>query len=455
MSDSDSDDGRRSPARTDGSPELVGTVLELEIGPVAHGGWCVAHHDGKVVFVRHTLPGERVRAEVVEETARLLRADAIEVLAASPDRVTPPCPFAGPGRCGGCDWQHATLPAQRRLKAAVVEDQLRRIAGIERSVEVEPVPVPVEDEDAGEYVAEDAEGDADDGLGWRTRVQFAVRRDGAIGFRRHRSHDIEPVDECLIAHPEVEVLGIERRRWPGAARVEGIASAATGDRVVAVSGRGPRARVRVPRLAAPVRVLHGQPRPGPGLPYVREVAAGRTWQVSGAGFWQVHPGAAQALADAVLAGLAPRTDESVLDLYCGVGLFLGALADSVGPYAQLVGVEENALAVRDARHNLRDLPNAVVEQGRVDEVLKRLDQADLVVLDPPRAGVGADVVRQVAGLAGRGIAYVSCDPATLARDLGYFAEHGWEPAGLRAFDAFPMTHHVECVAILRRSAAHG
>ncbi len=435
----DSDDGTSSPARTDAGPELVGAVLELEIGPVAHGGWCVAHHDGKVVFVRHALPGERVRAHVVEETARLLRADAIEVLAASPDRVTPPCPFAGPGRCGGCDWQHATLPAQRRLKAAVVEDQLRRIAGIERSVEVEALPIPGEDE----YEDEDADGDgfADDGLGWRTRVQFAVRRDGAIGFRRHRSHDIEPVDECLIAHPEVEVLGIERRRWPGAARVEGIASAATGDRVVAVSGRGPRARVRVPRLAAPVRILHGEPRPGPGLPYVREVAAGRTWQVSGAGFWQVHPGAAQALADAVITGLAPRTEESVLDLYCGVGLFLGALANPVGTHAALVGVEENALAVRDARHNLRDLPNATVEQGRVDVVLKRLDQADLVVLDPPRAGVGADVVRQVAGLAGRAIGYVSCDPATLARDLGYFAEHGWELTGLRAFDAsLPFGH---------------
>ncbi|MFD2078402.1 tRNA/tmRNA/rRNA uracil-C5-methylase, TrmA/RlmC/RlmD family [Actinopolymorpha cephalotaxi] len=442
MNDSDGTDAHPDAGRERDPGGLVGTVLELEIGPVAHGGWCVAHHDGKVAFVRHALPGERVRAHVVEETARLLRADAIEVLAASPDRVTPPCPFAGPGRCGGCDWQHATLPAQRRLKAAVVEDQLRRIAGIERSVEVEALP-----EDPDEFGDEGA----DDGLGWRTRVQFAVRRDGAIGFRRHRSHDIEPVDECLIAHPEVEVLGIERRRWPGAARVEGIASAATGDRVVAVSGRGPKARVRVPRLAAPVRILHGQPRPGPGLPYVREVAAGRTWQVSGAGFWQVHPGAAQALADAVVAGLAPRTDESVLDLYCGVGLFLGALADSVGPSAPLVGVEENALAVRDARHNLRDLPNATVEQGRVDVVLGRLDQADLVVLDPPRAGLGVDVVRQVAGLAGRAIGYVSCDPATLARDLGYFAEHGWELTGLRAFDAFPMTHHVECVAILHRA----
>ncbi|MGW5361845.1 class I SAM-dependent RNA methyltransferase [Actinopolymorpha pittospori] len=419
----------------------IGEVLELEIGPVAHGGWCVARHEGKAVFVRHALPGERVRAKVTEETARLVRAEVVQVLDASPDRVTPPCPYAGPGRCGGCDWQHASLAAQRRLKAAVVEDQLHRIAGIERTVTVRALPLS-EPSEAGSPTGPEP----DDGLGWRTRVQFAVRRDGVVGFRRHRSHDIEPVDHCLIAHPEVERLGVERNRWPGVERVEAVGSAATGDRVVAVSERVRRARV--PHLDAPVRVVRGEPQPGPGLPYVREVAAGRTWQVSAAGFWQVHPGAAQAFVDAVVAGLRPRAGEQVLDLYCGVGLFLGALAREVGPTGTLVGVEEDALAVRDARHNLRDLPNVGVEQGRVDRVLGRLDPVDLVVLDPPRAGAGRDVVRQIARLAGRGIAYVSCDPATLARDLGYFAELGWVLRDLSAYDAFPMTHHVESVAVL-------
>jgi tRNA/tmRNA/rRNA uracil-C5-methylase (TrmA/RlmC/RlmD family) len=414
----------------------AGEVLELEVGPVAHGGWCVARYGGKAVFVRHALPGERVRARVTEDTTRLTRAEAVEVLDASPDRVTPPCPYAGPGRCGGCDWQHASLAAQRRLKAAVVEDQLHRIAGIERSVTVRALPLAGSSDSA----------EPDDGLGWRTRVQFAVRRDGVVGLRRHRSHDIEPVDHCLIAHPEVERLGVERHRWPGTERIEAVASASTGDRLVAVSERARRARI--PHLDAPVRVVRGEPQPGPGLPYVREVAAGRTWRVSAAGFWQVHPGAAQAFADAVVAGLRPRKGERVLDLYCGGGLFLGALAEKVGPTGGLVGVEEDALAVRDARHNLRDLPNVSVEQGRVDRLLGRLDPADLVVLDPPRSGAGRDVVRLLSGLAGRGIAYVSCDPATLARDLGYFAEHGWVLRELSAYDAFPMTHHVECVAVL-------
>jgi tRNA/tmRNA/rRNA uracil-C5-methylase (TrmA/RlmC/RlmD family) len=183
-------------------------LIELEIGAVANGGSCVARHEGRVVFVRHTLPGERVRARVTQETKNFLRADAVEILEASPDRVPAPCPFSGPGRCGGCDWQHVSLPAQRLLKAAVVEEQLRRVAGIEREVIVEEVP------------------GAPDGLGWRTRMHFSVRRDGAVGLKHHRSHTIEPIDECLIAHHEVEVLGIERKRWPGAAGVEAIASSA-------------------------------------------------------------------------------------------------------------------------------------------------------------------------------------------------------------------------------------
>jgi tRNA/tmRNA/rRNA uracil-C5-methylase (TrmA/RlmC/RlmD family) len=430
-------------------------LLELEIGPVAHGGWCVARHDGRVVFVRHTLPGERVLARVTDETKSFLRADAVEILEASPDRVAAPCPFAGPGRCGGCDWQHASLPAQRRLKAAVVAEQLSRLAGIDRSVVVEEIPMP---DDAVLTPP---------GLGWRTRVQFAVRRDGAVGLRRHRSHDIEPIDACLIAHPEVERLGAERKRWPGVFGVEAIVSAGTGDRVVVLSepspgrrGRGRRS-AQTPRLDVPVRLVRGRPEPGPGLPYVREAVAGRLWQVSGDGFWQVHPGAAGLLVDAVLDALRPEPGDIAVDLYCGAGLFAGVLAERIGPDGLVVGIESDPQAVRDARFNLRDLPHVSIEQGKVEEVLDAIefstegggavDRVDLIVLDPPRTGVGRTIVDRVAKLAGRRVAYVSCDPATLARDLAYFAERGWTLDELRAFDAFPMTHHVELLATLVRA----
>ncbi|MER6946293.1 class I SAM-dependent RNA methyltransferase [Nonomuraea sp. NPDC000554] len=410
--------------------------LELTVGPVAHGGWCVARHEGRVVFVRHALPGERVIAEVTEETARFLRADAVEILDPSPDRVVPPCPYAGPGRCGGCDWQHATLEAQRALKADVVAEQLRRLAGVEREVVVEEVP------------------GAKDGLGWRTRVQFAARPDGVLGFRRHRSHDIEAVDACLIAHPEVEAVGAEGHDWRGAAGVEVIASSG-GDRAVVVTPK-PRRSVTVPELDAPASILLHQgkgrtvPRRGTGV--LREQVGDREFRVAGSGFWQVHPGAAETLLDAVLSYAAPEPGEWALDLYCGVGLFAAGLAEAVGQEGAVFGLESEEAAVRDARANLRDLPQARVERGRVEEALDRfqIERADLVVVDPPRAGLGRDVVHRIAALEATRIVYVSCDPATLARDLAWLAELGYPLSDLRAFDAFPMTHHVECVALLVR-----
>ncbi|NUT43590.1 MAG: class I SAM-dependent RNA methyltransferase [Thermoactinospora sp.] len=406
--------------------------LELTVGPVAHGGWCVARHDGRVVFVRHALPGERVIAKITEETARFLRADAVEILDASPDRVVPPCPFAGPGRCGGCDWQHASLPAQRDLKAAVVEEQLQRLAGITRKVLVEEVP------------------GAPDGLGWRTRVQFAARPDGVLGLRRHRSHDVEPIDACLIAHPEVEAVGVLAHTFRGAAGVEVIA-ASGGEHAVVVRPK-PRRTVAVPALDASILVDQGkgrtEPRHGSGL--LHERVGDREFQVTGSGFWQVHPGAAETLLDAVMTYGAPEPGEWALDLYCGVGLFTASLAEAVGPDGAVLGIETDATAVRDARRNLRDLPQAQVERGRVEEALDRFDieRADLVVVDPPRSGLGREVVDRIAGLRASRVVYVSCDPATLARDLAWFDERGYTLADLRAFDAFPMTHHVECVALL-------
>ncbi|HVE98214.1 MAG TPA: TRAM domain-containing protein [Mycobacteriales bacterium] len=410
--------------------------LELSVESVAHGGVCVARHDGATVFVRHAMPGERVVAVVTEVRATFLRADAVEVLVAAADRVTPPCPWARPGLCGGCDWQHVAPHAQRRLKAEVVAGQLKSLAGLDVEVVVEVVP-----------------GDAD-GLGWRTRVQYAVSDDGVAGLRKHRSHDVVAVDWCRIAAPGVVDLDVPGRRWPDAGSVEAIAGG-TGDRALVVTPRRARARVE-PRADIEASMLVADGKGGVaslrGRPGVREQVGGRTFWVGGSTFWQVHPGAAAVLVEAVLDVVRPRPGDRAVDLYAGVGLFAAALAERVAPGGEVFAVEGAPGAVADARVNLRDLPAARVAEGRVDAALRRLGlgRVDIAVLDPPRTGAGRDVVELLAGLSPRAIAYVACDPAALARDLATFATLGYRLDGLRAFDLFPMTQHVECVAALVR-----
>ncbi|MCT2590668.1 class I SAM-dependent RNA methyltransferase [Streptomyces sp. N2-109] len=427
---------------------LVGEEYEVEVGPVAHGGHCVARTaEGQVLFVRHTLPGERIRARVTEGGTRssYLRADAVEIIEASKDRVPAPCPYAGPGRCGGCDWQHAKPGAQRRLKAEVLTEQLERLAGLtaedvrwDGTVE----PAPGDKVPAGEVPA------------WRTRVQYAVDEEGRAGLRRHRSHEVEPIDRCLIASPEVTELGIEKHAWPQIASVDAIAATGSNDRQVVLTPR-PGGRLPLVELDKPVSVLRTGEKDKAvhrvhGRPYVRERAEDRTWRVGDGGFWQVHPQAAELLVDAVMRGLTPRKGEMALDLYCGVGLFAGALAERMGEEGAVLGIESHKRAVEDARHNLDDFPRVRIEHGKVDAVLPRtgITEADLIVLDPPRAGAGKKTVQLLAGLSPRRIAYVACDPAALARDLDYFREAGYTSRFLRAFDLFPMTHHMECVAIL-------
>jgi tRNA/tmRNA/rRNA uracil-C5-methylase (TrmA/RlmC/RlmD family) len=417
-------------------------LLELQTGAIAAGGGCVARTpDGMVVFVRHALPGERVRARVTGRTSKFLRADAIEVLEASPERVDPPCPYAGPGRCGGCDFEHVALPAQRRLKASLVDAQLQRVAGVARDVVVEPV--------AGD----------DEGLRWRTRIRVAVDRQGRPGFRRHRSHQLQLVDHCPIASPSVESTGALSARWPGVTDVEVVtgtteSEAATADAPtsgafvhVFSSRRAARSTPALPDIGTGIVLGHRVLRP-PGA--VHHEAAGHRFRVSAGVFWQVHRGAAPALVDAVLSFAGDCRGRTVVDLYAGVGLFAVALAVRVGPEGSVLAVERDRRACADARHNgaglasLRVLEAAVTAELVDDEI----GRPELVVLDPAREGAGTDVMRALSSHAGtlRRVVYVACDPASFARDARVLLEAGWELRALRAFDIFPMTEHVELVA---------
>ncbi len=417
----------------------AGDVLELAIGEVAQGGWCVARDadTGSVVFVRHALPGERVRAVITQATARFARADAVEILQPSADRVPPPCRYARPGGCGGCDWQHASLPAQRALKAAVVRQQLRRIAGIDRDVAVQPL-----------------DGDQA-GLGWRTVVSFAVDAAGVAGLRRHRSHEVVEIDSCAIAHPLVSDAGVTGARWPSVRAVQVSVAPHGGERGVTVTRPGRAGAADLPGVRADsvqVTGRSGARTPVRGRGYLTQRAAGRDWRVSLGGFWQVHPGAADALAAAVLAAADPRPGASGLDLYCGAGLFAGVLAEAVGPDGAVLAIEQDGPAVRDARHNLRESSWVRVVRGDAAAVLAATDlsASSFAVLDPPRTGAARTVIDALCRAPLRRIAYVSCDPATLARDLRLLLDGGWRLDDLRGFDAFPMTHHVECLATLTR-----
>ncbi|MDF1488515.1 class I SAM-dependent RNA methyltransferase [Tessaracoccus caeni] len=373
-------------------------VRELSLERVAHQGVVVGRHEGKVMFVTGGLPGERVRVEVTERGASFDRGHVVEVLTASLGRMTPACPVAD--RCGGCDWQHATTETERELKTAVVAEQLSRLAGLDWDGEVQDV-LPA--------------------TGWRTRMRYAVD-DGHIGLRARRSHEVVelPDQGCLIAAPGPSVDELRALARQAEEQIEVIVA----DDRTAVLVDGKRGNERV-----------------------SQQVGGRTYTLAASGFWQVHPRAASLLTERVLAGLEPRPGKKALDLYCGAGLFAGALAERG---CDVFGIELSAPAIDAARRNV---PEARFLAAPLERALNRFPRrAGVVVLDPPRKGAGRAVVRAVAAVQPRAIAYVACDPAALGRDLAHFAAAGYRPTSVEAFNLFPRTHHVECVAILHRGA---
>lgn len=447
-----------------------GQEFEVRLGAPGHGGFIVGRHEGRVVFVRHGLPGELVRARVTEDRGgSFCRADAVEIIEASPDRVPATCPVSGPGGAGCCDFSFATPAAQRALKATVVEEQLRRLAKIEREVTVEPIAG-----DPGEVTG-----------GWRTRVRLVVDAAGHAGVHRYRSTEV--IADLRCPQPVAGALdGVADRLWtPGADLVVAI----DGDGVrhivelAETPASGPAGRPETPRGASRGR---GQ-RPGrrressppvadergairdraasrksamnapreecvvEGSGRVVEYVAGRRWELSATGFWQAHRGAAQCYSDLIAewSGLAPGG--SGWDLYAGVGVFAARLAEQVGQTGSVTGVESARSAVADGTAALGDLPWLELRSDRVERWARSAaGRPDVVVLDPPRAGAGKDVVAAVGDADPRRIVHIGCDPAAFARDLGLYLDAGYHLAELRAFDAFPATHHVECVALLDR-----
>ncbi len=403
----------------------VGQNLELTIEKVAHGGIFVARHDGRVIFVSHVLPGEKVRARVYEDRGgSFCRADPTEILVASPDRVPQVWKQAGVGGAGGAEFGHIKLARQRDLKADVLEEALDRMAGIKLRPVVEAAPG---DDEAN-------------GLGYRTRIQLHVDEAGTVGPYRERSHDVVKVKDLPLAVEDIRELEMHNKNFQNVNKIE-MAASSTGQVQWKIDSK-----------------LKGDER-------LIERVAGRTFRISGGGFWQVHKKGAEVLSNTIVemataVGIDLEADN--LDLYGGVGLFSGALAAKFGPELRITSVESFRQATDDATLNLADLNKAKAVCAPVERFLnEKVGNVDkggkvssprnaTIVLDPPRSGAGGKVVGQLLAISPKHIIYVACDPVALARDLKPLIEGGYELKQLRAFDLFPHTHHVEAVASLVR-----
>jgi tRNA/tmRNA/rRNA uracil-C5-methylase (TrmA/RlmC/RlmD family) len=417
--------------------EFVGTLCELDITNVAHGGVFVARHDGRVIFVADTLPGERVLARITDASQKSFwRADTVEVLTASPDRQEHVWSAASvtrdpAERAGGAEFGHIKLAAQRDLKAFVLEDSLSRLGKIERRVEVETL-----------------EGDNESqGTGWRTRVRLHVDADGRVGPYASRSHSVIEVEDLPLAASRIAELAPFGQRIPGIDFIDLVGP--SGDSARAIAGN----------------IDNGKNKKRPAPEPVTEMVGKRAFKVDVRGFWQVHRHAAATLSDAVSSVI----DEALFDpraanhdLYGGVGLFAAAVGDRFGSTTRMTSVESDEMATEYALDNLAEWVGARAVTARVDRYLasvlgdlnaveKARYAAATIILDPPRAGAGKDVVNSLAELSPAQLVYVACDPVALSRDVALFAERGYQLEELRAFDLFPNTHHVEAVARFVRS----
>lgn len=400
--------------------ECVGERLEVTLDRPAHGGYVVGRHQGRVVFVRHAIAGERAIVEVTQggNSSRMWRADAIEILVPSPDRVSHPWPQAGPGGVGGADLGHVALPAQREWKAQVISENLRRFAKVEPEVHVAALPCD----------------DERNGLHYRTRIDAVVSDSGRLAMRRARSHNLVELDDMPLASETILAYGPFEKRWQPGDSMHLVAN--HGAVHVAVNGK--------PVSGAPASITER----------VRCAGDVVDFRVSITGFWQVHERAAETLVDSVIASAEIRPGDMVWDLYSGVGLFSAFAAYKAGPTGAVMAVEADHTATHHARGNLSRFTQAHVFHSTVSRAMGRLASSrapDVVVMDPPRKGAGIQVMQQTLDQHPRRLVHVACDPVALARDLAVARAAGYELLDMKAFDLFPHTHHVECIATLERA----
>lgn len=406
--------------------------IDLQLTAMAHGGSALGRHEGQVLFVPYTIPGETVRVELGESHARWGRAHLLEVLEPSPHRVEPPCPHFGPGQCGGCHFQHIDYEAQAEFKQQVVADQLARVGGLH-------------DVNVLDIIG------AAEPWSYRNHVQFSIDPNSRLGFLTADSHDVVPVQECLILDPLLDDLWAALdMEWPQLARLNLRCGSATGDLMAVFELEEYEdfdIEVDFP-VSCVILLADGEAVVLMGNAYLTEHVSGRDYRISAASFFQVNTGGAEALVQIVEGLAAAQGGETLVDLYCGAGLFGLALADQVG---RVIGLEAAPSAAADFRHNARGLDHVELLEGPAAELLPQIQEpVNLLLLDPPRAGAGKEVVAEMVRLGPERIVYVSCDPATLARDARHLTQAGYGLVTVQPLDLFPQTYHVESIALFSR-----
>lgn len=429
--------------------------LELRIIDIAHGGYGVARENGQVIFVGGAIPGEKVRAQIFERKRRFAKAVVQEVLEAAPARIENPWPAGGVAYTGAADFAHIALSLQRELKAQVVAAQLRKIGGEIIVAQLADLPLVVEAVDSS------------DGWGSRSRIDL-VKMPQGFGMYRAHSHELLPLKEMPLADVRIESLDLWGRAWdkyvPVGAKVRAVASSggdirlAVGKKVYSAPGKRAARIVReqVLLLEQPQRVSvqAGQMQAHLQLGQSdSQQQKNYRYALDAAGFWQVHREAPRTLITAVQDFLGDISGVHGVDLYAGAGLFSQPLADYIGPRGSLSTYEGSKEAVKAAQKNLAAFSWAKAQEVRIGarNIQKLTAQADFVLADPPRAGLGVAAAQQLAKSGAEKIVLVSCDPAAMARDVAQLAAGDYRIAGIRIFDIFPHTHHVESVILLTKT----
>ena len=384
----------------------IGDILTLDVGTIVHGGHFLAKHNNQVIFVRHAISGEKANVKITSVNSKVAFGDAVEILQPSKSRVKPPCKYSKPGGCGGCDFQHIDPKIQKNLKKNIMQDQFKRIA----KIDINPRLI---------FTGPDS------GLHWRSRLDLAISNNGKPGLYSHKSKEIVEIDKCLIAVELINKSQVFKKSWQNVDRLS-MSASSENELNIHHSGKN---------------IL--------GPEQLKEVVENNTYLISPKSFWQSHINAPRLLLQQVIKYSDIKLGDRICDLYGGVGLFTFPIATLAGENGEVHLIERDNDCIKDARKISQNNKNIIIHHGRVEQKLGKIKDIDIIILDPPRNGASKQVVHQIIDKKPRSIVYVSCDPASLARDTKILLENNYVLDDIIGLDLFPMTHHIESIALFK------